>query len=45
MAHEHEWEPFNVTTSFSLQFVRVDFCKGCRTFLCFNADGTSQEVT
>jgi hypothetical protein len=45
MAHEHEWEDFNVTTSLSLQYSKVQLCKTCRTFLCYNADGTTEERT
>lgn len=45
MAHEHEWGDFNVVTSFTLQFVKVELCKGCRTFRCTSADGTVSEIT
>jgi hypothetical protein len=45
MSHEHEWMPFNVITSWTIQYKEVYICKLCRTFKVVDADGTAEIKT
>jgi len=42
MSHEHEWVPFNVVTSWALQYKEVFICKHCRTFKVVDEYGSTE---